>query len=551
MRKNLGKWLLVWPPQAYLLFFFLVPALIMLFASFRFPGDYGGLAPWMYSEDGQTVYDLSVENYTRLTESWVYLQLFVKSFGYALVTTLACLLLAYPVATTLARAPAKWRNLLILLVILPFWSNLLVRVYAWMIILSPSGALTRGINAALDLFGAQPISLMFTPFAVILCMVYVHLPFMILPLYANLEKHDPALLDAAQDLGAGRWQRFWRVTFPLSLPGVAAGAALVFIPVLGMFAIPDLVGGTDGIMIGNLIKSQFLDSRDWPFGSALSIALTGCILLLVALGMGAARARKEAPMRRPYLLWSATALVYLFLYVPLVIVVLYSFNDSRLNAEWVGFTLDWYRKLFGNRDMLQAAANSLVIALVSASVATLLGTLAGVALHRFKLRVLPLLVLTPIAIPELLMGVSLVIFFIGLNMSLGMLSVTLAHITFSVGFVALVVQARMSGMDESLTEAARDLGATPWQSFRLVTLPLIMPGIVAGALMAFTLSIDDFVITFFTAGGGFATLPTQIYTMIKIAVTPEVNAVSTLLMLLTLVLIVIASKLSPSAIKGH
>lgn len=234
-----------------------------------------------------------------------------------------------------------------------------------------------------------------------------------------------------------------------------------------------------------------------------------------------------------------------------MIVVLYSFNDSRLNAEWVGFTLDWYRKLFGNRDMLQAAANSLVIALVSASVATLLGTLAGVALHRFKLRVLPLLVLTPIAIPELLMGVSLVIFFIGLNMSLGMLSVTLAHITFSVGFVALVVQARMSGMDESLTEAARDLGATPWQSFRLVTLPLIMPGIVAGALMAFTLSIDDFVITFFTAGGGFATLPTQIYTMIKIAVTPEVNAVSTLLMLLTLVLIVIASKLSPSAIKGH
>ena len=187
-------------------------------------------------------------------------------------------------------------------------------------------------------------------------------------------------------------------------------------------------------------------------------------------------------MRRPYLLWSATALVYLFLYVPLVIVVLYSFNDSRLNAEWVGFTLDWYRKLFGNRDMLQAAANSLVIALVSASVATLLGTLAGVALHRFKLRVLPLLVLTPIAIPELLMGVSLVIFFIGLNMSLGMLSVTLAHITFSVGFVALVVQARMSGMDESLTEAARDLGATPWQSFRLVTLPLIMPGIVAGEL---------------------------------------------------------------------
>ena len=209
----------------------------MLFASFRFPGDYGGLAPWMYSEDGQTVYDLSVRELHPAHRELGVPATVRQILRLRLVTTLACLLLAYPVATTLARAPAKWRNLLILLVILPFWSNLLVRVYAWMIILSPSGALTRGINAALDLFGAQPISLMFTPFAVILCMVCVHLPFMILPLYANLEKHDPALLDAAQDLGAGRWQR-WRVTFPLSLPGVAAGAALVFIPVLGMFAIP-------------------------------------------------------------------------------------------------------------------------------------------------------------------------------------------------------------------------------------------------------------------------------------------------------------------------
>ena len=239
-------------------------------------------------------------------------------------------------------------------------------------------------------------------------------------------------------------------------------------------------------------------------------------------------------MRRPYLLWSATALVYLFLYVPLVIVVLYSFNDSRLNAEWVGFTLDWYRKLFGNRDMLQAAANSLVIALVSASVATLLGTLAGVALHRFKLRVLPLLVLTPIAIPELLMGVSLVIFFIGLNMSLGMLSVTLAHITFSVGFVALVVQARMSGMDETLTEAARDLGATPWQSFRLVTLPLIMPGIVAGALLAFALSIDDFVVSNFNSGTT-VTVPLYIFGAAQRGIPVEVNAVATILFSVTLI----------------
>lgn len=248
-------------------------------------------------------------------------------------------------------------------------------------------------------------------------------------------------------------------------------------------------------------------------------------------------------------LWTAALVAYAFLYVPLVIVVVYSFNDSRLNAEWVGFTLDWYRKLAENDEMIAAAGNSLAIALVASLVSTVLGTMAGVAMHRYRMRVLPVLVLTPIAIPEILMGVALLIFFVMLNFTLGLVSVAIAHIAFCIGFVAIVVRARLAGMDESLVEAARDCGATPWQAFTRVTLPLIMPGVVAGALMAFTLSIDDFVITFFTAGAGTVTLPLQIYSMIKIAVTPEVNAVSTLLMLLTLLLIVAATRISPSLLR--
>jgi len=255
--------------------------------------------------------------------------------------------------------------------------------------------------------------------------------------------------------------------------------------------------------------------------------------------------------RRSPWLWLAGFLAYAFLYAPLVIVVAYSFNDSRLNAEWVGFTLSWYEKLFGNEKMLKAAWNSLVIGLTASAVSTVLGTMAGYAMYRYRMRLLPVLVLAPIAIPEILMEVSLLIFFVMLNITLGMVSIVLSHIAFCVGFVAIVVRSRLAGMDESLTEAARDLGATPWQAFRLVTLPLIMPGVVAGALMAFTLSIDDFVITFFTAGVGSSTLPLQIYTMVKIAVTPEVNAVSTLLMLLTLALILIASKLSPGALRSQ
>jgi spermidine/putrescine transport system permease protein len=179
-----------------------------------------------------------------------------------------------------------------------------------------------------------------------------------------------------------------------------------------------------------------------------------------------------------------------------------------------------------------------------------LGTLAGLAMHRYRFRWLPLLVVTPVAMPEILLGVSLLVFFIQvLHLTLGLLSVLLAHITFSIGFVAIVVRARLAGMDESLFEAARDLGASPWQTFRLVTFPLILPAVMAGFLMAFTLSIDDFVITFFTAGVGVSTLPLQIYSMIKIAVTPEVNAVSTLLMLLTLALVLLAARFDKTFMK--
>ncbi|WP_372758436.1 ABC transporter permease [Litorivivens sp.] len=253
--------------------------------------------------------------------------------------------------------------------------------------------------------------------------------------------------------------------------------------------------------------------------------------------------------RNPFVTCAAIA-VYLFLYIPLVVVAIFSFNDSRLNAEWVGFTLKWYRQLAANDAMLQAAANSLIIAGCAAVMAGVLGTFAGVALHRFRQKWLTALVLGPVAMPDILIGVSLLLTFMLMNISLGMVSIILAHVSFCIGFVALSVQSRMAGMDDSLLEAARDLGATPWQSFRLVTLPLLAPGIIAGMMMAFTLSIDDFVVTFFTAGVGSSTLPLEIYSMVKIAVTPEVNAVSTLLMLVTLILITALSRFSPQSLRS-
>ncbi|MFA7270282.1 MAG: ABC transporter permease [Sterolibacterium sp.] len=265
---NLARWAVTLPPSLFLVVFFLLPALIVVAASLREPGEFGGLAPLFVG--GAFTHALTLDSYRFFFGDTIYLEIFVKSFFIALLTTLICIALAYPLAWLIARSPKRRRDLLVLLVILPFASNLLIRVYAWILLLGP-------------------LNLLYTPVAVVAGMVYVHLPFMVLPLYTNLEKHDPALLEAAQDLGAGTWTRFWRVTFPLSLPGIFSGSALVFIPVLGMFAIPELLGGTGDLMIGNLIKEQFLDNRDWPFGATLSLLLTVAVLLCAGLAVLAAK----------------------------------------------------------------------------------------------------------------------------------------------------------------------------------------------------------------------------------------------------------------------
>jgi spermidine/putrescine transport system permease protein len=241
-----------------------------------------------------------------------------------------------------------------------------------------------------------------------------------------------------------------------------------------------------------------------------------------------------------------TVLVYLFLYLPIAILVVFSFNASRQTAAWQGFTLDWYRRLAQDAGLQQAVRNSLAVGGLATLVATVLGTLAALGIGRGGFRgrrATQVLLILPVVLPEVVLGAALLSFFGAIALRLSLATVVIAHVVFSVSCVAIVVRARLAGLDPSLEEAARDLGAGPWETFRRVTLPLALPGILASALLVFTLSIDDYVITSFVAGVGATTLPLHIYSLLKVGVTPEVNAVSTLLLALTISLIVLAQAL--------
>ena len=252
-------------------------------------------------------------------------------------------------------------------------------------------------------------------------------------------------------------------------------------------------------------------------------------------------------MRRGSRLLAAhAAAVYVFLYAPIAILVLFSFNRTSQTAVWEGFTFEWYRRLFSNELILASVRNSLIVGLATTAIATVLGTLVALALGRYEFRgkgATRNLLYLPIIIPEIVVGAALVTFFGVVGLRLSLTTVVIAHVVFSVSYVAIVVRARLSGFDRSLEEAALDLGARPLQTFWRVTLPLILPGVVSGALLVFTVSIDDYVITSFVAGVGATTLPLQIYSMLKVGVTPEVNAVSTLLLAVTVVLILAAQRL--------
>lgn len=257
--------LLLAPTVLWMGLFFFLPLLVVFVISFMMRGTYGGIE-----------WTLTLANYVNLADP-LYLMVYLRSFLLALATTALCLLFGFPLAYWIARAPARWQPVWLVLVMIPFWTNFLVRTYAWIFILRTEGLM----NTVLLHLGlvAEPIEILYTNTAVLIGLVYGYLPFMVLPLYAAMERLDRSLVEAAADLYAPGWSRFRRVIFPLTKPGVIAGCLLVFVPAVGAFITPDLLGGARTMMVGTLIQHEYLVVRDWPFGSAVSFVLMAVVLL--------------------------------------------------------------------------------------------------------------------------------------------------------------------------------------------------------------------------------------------------------------------------------
>jgi len=297
-RGGFGRWAVLLVPYLWLLALFLVPFLIVLKISFSMTAvAQPPYTPVLTFADGiagliAAFQEFTLDNYIWLTDDALYLNAYLSSLRIAAISTLLTLLVAYPIAYGMARAPKRWQTVLVMLVILPFWTSFLIRVYSWIGILRKEGLLNQFL-LFVGVIG-EPLTILTTNWAVYMGIVYSYLPFMVLPLYAALERMDHTLLEAAADLGSPPVRAFWKITFPLSLPGLIAGCFLVFIPVTGEFVIPDLLGGSDTLMIGKTLWSEFFNNRDWPLASAVAVILLLVLVVPIVLFQNVSARRQEA-----------------------------------------------------------------------------------------------------------------------------------------------------------------------------------------------------------------------------------------------------------------
>lgn len=563
---------LTFPAWAYLVFFFVIPLALVVWYSFG------------YKPDQFTTYAtdrLSLDNYGEAFGA-DYRSTFTNTLQIAIVGVLLTLLIGIPFAYWLAvKSNPRRRPLYLALIIVPFFTNFLVRTIGWQITLAPSGWLSSAMQSA----GFGELGILYTRAAVQIGVVYNYLPLMIFPLYVAMDRAGLSLREASRDLGANRWTTFFRITLPLAAPGIASGVLLVFIPLMGDYVTPSVLGGAKGTMAGQMIAAQFETAQNWALGSAMTVSLMLVVLICVVIAGVVVRAvvtlldrrvfnvpevdtagEKPGPLapltmkpmrtQRDWYTFAIKAwavIVYLFLFLPIAVIVVYSFNTGRLLQQFDSFGFTAYSDAVTNDTIVRSVQVSLEVGVLSALLATVLGGFAGIGIgisrrpRWWSIGLLGLLTVTLVT-PDIADAVAFLPWYVTLGVdgglspfNNGLFRLVISHAVVSMVVVTFIVRARVASLDPALEEAAADLYAPPLERLRHVILPAAMPGIIAGMLLAFTFSLDDVVISTFVQQPGYTPWPVYVFSNVRVALRPEVAAMSTLMLALTLAVLAISA----------
>lgn len=547
---------------------------------------------WLSISDGSGAATLA--EYRRLFHSAIYLHVLATTFKFAAWTTLACVIAAYPLAYVLANQAGR-RNWLMLCVLLPFWTSFLVRTFAWIVLLGRNGA----INSWLQGLGITkgPLDLLYNAGSVYVGLIHAMLPLAALTMAASMQSIDRGLVNAARTLGASPSEAFWRVYFPLSIPGAASAGILVFASTIGFFITPALMGGGSDVTIAQVIIEQVTD-LNWKFAGALGALLlsttVACFLVYdrlfglssvapgalssVARQPGAAgrfagswvrggievaawiSSRVEGCLARlriddaksvraglPTILWIIAAAELIFLAAPSFFVVPISFTQSSF-IEWPphGFSLRWYQEFLASPLWLSALARSLVIGVASATLATLIGLPAAFAITFTALpgrAAIVAFALSPMVVPRILIAVAIFYLYARVGLVGTSLGLVIGHTVLALPYTVITMVAILKGHDPRYGQAARTLGASPARTLWHVTLPLIRPGLIASFLFAFVTSFDEITVALFVTGGLMTTLPKQMWDGAVLNVTPVITAASTVTLIVVTAVILLSEAL--------
>ncbi len=547
---------------------------------------------------GLMIEEFTPANYVRLLTDGYYLMILWRTLRIALYSTLLSLVLGYPIALAIARSKGKTRILLLAAVVTPLLTNVVARNTGILIFWSRHGP----ISHVLSLLGLPRLAFVPGETGIILGLTQVFMPFLILSVSSVLENIDASLVEAARSMGSSKFRAFWKVVFPLSLPGVAAGSLFVFLLSFSGFVTPSLLGGGMVTVVSILMRRQAMEVLNWPFAAAAAVVLLLISLTLVTLytrALGgtersqatgtAAKPRRQrwwAPAirackdssydklnavgrawdvllryRERYGLglpgigaatkvtaWTVKALIILFLLAPLVLVVVSSFQGSSLIMfpPRGGFSLRWYGEIIARTEYVRSFFLSLQIAGLCVLIGVSTGTLAALALVRYRFpgrEILRTLFLSPLMLPAVLVGLALLRFLVMMGWTATFGGVLLGHLVLVTAYVTRTMAASLVGFDRSLEEASRDLGAGPLHTFRRITFPLIKPGLVVSSIFAFIVSFNETTVSIFVTGPGMITLSVRMFAQLEFGLDPTVTAISSTLVGLGLVTLAVVHKL--------